>query len=327
MREIVLVGDVGGTNTRLGLLADNTVIPTRVMTYRNSDYSSLYNVISHYLQKTDEYSCGQICLALAAPIVDQTVALTNCDWVIDAQKLRQTTGAKTVRLINDLEALAWSLDRLPTSSIAPVATGKTQRNPMGGRLVIGAGTGFNAASLISAPQTGVLSAECGHMTLPVQTDQDLRLRDHLAQGRGRASVERALSGQGLCEVYQWAAAQAGQRSENLTAGQITDRALHGSDAACVHAAETVLRLLATVAGDLALAYLPHGGTFLAGSVCRALMPMMAQGGFVKAFCAKGRQTDLMQSFSIDLITDDAAALIGCAALARRQMNFIAELTE
>jgi glucokinase len=153
------------------------------------------------------------------------------------------------------------------------------------------------------------------MTLPVETAEGLRLRDYLARGRGRASVERAVSGQGLAEVYRWAAEEAGAASEALSARAITDRAARGVDPLCLKAAETVLRIFATIAGDLALAYLPYGGVYLAGSVARALAPMMGAAGFEEIFRTKGRQAGLVGSFPLYLITDDAAALTGCSALA------------
>ena len=55
--------------------------------------------------------------------------------------------------------------------------------------------------------------------------------------------------------------------------------------------------------------------------------MMAPFGFVEAFCDKGRQSASMQSFSIDLITNAAAALISHVALAKRQLNVRVEPTE
>jgi glucokinase len=316
-----IVGDVGGTNTRLGYVPFPGAGVRRVVQYLNADFDSFNSVLQAYLQKIDEQGCGQMTLAIAAPITGERVSLTNCDWVIDAAVLRRLTGARTVHLLNDLAALALSLPHLAGGRLSHVAGPAMPR--AGRKLVIGAGTGFNAACLLQGPPQQVLPAECGHMTLPVETAADLRLRDHLAQGRGRASVERALSGQGLCEVYHWTAREAGQVAQNLTAGQITEHAQQGTDALCRAATQTVLRLLATVVGDLILAYLPQGGVYLAGSVCRALHQLMAAEGFADRVAAKGRQSDLIRGFPIHLLGDDTAALIGCAAQADLAMEPVA----
>lgn len=323
----IIVGDVGGTNTRLGFLAGPHAPLAKIAHLQNAHFSRFDKCLQHYLDQIYEQGCSQIILAVAAPIDGDVVNLTNCDWQIDCARLRQSIGAKTVHLLDDLEALALALDRLPGTSLTHVTGPVAPHDSMARKLVIGAGTGFNAASLLQQPLQIVLAAECGHMTLPVQTAADLRLRDHLARGRGRVSVELALSGQGLCEVYHWVADERGVRPDALTAAQISSRAVQGTDPDCVKAAHIVLRLLAVVAGDLALATLPHGGIYLAGSVCRALFPLMAQADFADHFAAKGRQAGLMRSFPIHLITDDTAALIGCAALISRQSRTPAKAAE
>lgn len=320
-RQSSIVGDIGGTNTRLGWVAHRGDLPSEMQTFRNCDFASFDVVLRRYFDAIGRSNCGSICLAVAAPIDNEFVTLTNCDWQIDSRRLQQLFGASAVYLLNDLEALALSLPCLRVSQTTRISGLSALRDMSARKLVVGAGTGFNAASIRDKT---VLAAECGHMTLPVQTLDDLQLRDHLAQGRGRASVERALSGKGLCEIYAWMAHKAGHTPQSFSAQQIAEHALNRSDQVCEGAAKVVLRLLATVAGDLALAYLPYGGIYLAGSICRSLAPMMSQSRFAEIFAAKGRQSDFMQSFPIHLITDDAAALLGCAAHVDSAATMISE---
>jgi hypothetical protein len=46
---------------------------------------------------------------------------------------------------------------------------------------------------------------------------------------------------------------------------------------------------------------------------------MASDAFYKTFISKGCQNGLMESFSVNLINDDGAALIGCASLLRSKV--------
>jgi glucokinase len=308
-----LLGDVGGTNTRLGVLLPHGV-PGRIATFRNADFASFDALLQHYLAAHAVQTCTEAVLAIAAPINGAIITLTNCAWQIDTSSVRSAVKTQKLRVINDLEALALCLDRLPAGSITHVAGPRLPTDPFGRKLVVGVGTGFNAACALQSGTNVVLPAECGHMTLPVETADGLHLRDHLAKGRGRASVERALSGQGLTEVYHWVAVSRGLAPKDLTAAQIAHCAVQNSDPCCREAAMVVLRILATICGDLALAYLPHGGIYLAGSVARALSPLLANSGFEAAFSRKGRQTGLLQSFAVHLMTQDAAALFGCATL-------------
>ena len=74
-----------------------------------------------------------------------------------------------------------------------------------------------------------------------------------------------------------------------------------------------VRVLGTVAGNLALMYLPFGGIHLAGGVARRFGPWLGRMGFEEAFCAKGRFSDFMLQFPVAVINDDYSALTGCAA--------------
>lgn len=154
------------------------------------------------------------------------------------------------------------------------------------------------------------------MTLPVETAEELDLRSHLARGRGRASVERALSGQGVKEIYEWVCLRGSTAPRALTAAQIVSQALDHSDPQCRAAVETLVRLLARVAGDLFLAFLPLGGMYLSGGVTRACAPLIAGPQFWEEFTRKGRQTSLMRSVPIHIIEDDNAALAGCLSAMR-----------
>lgn len=312
---LVLMCDVGGTNTRLGLLQSYGASPSQVTTFRNADFGSFEDLLQAYLGKTQSPRIAEVILAVAAPVEGDVVILTNCDWQIATQSVCKMVGTKTLRIINDLEALALSLNHLLAPSIKHIAGPTRPADPVGRKLVLGVGTGFNAACAMGASTPVILPAECGHMTLPVETAEGLELRNFLARGRERASVERALSGQGLVDVYHWVAQSQGVVAKDLTAAQISTYAVSASDPLCTKAAHHVLTILATVMGDLVLAYLPYGGVYLAGSVARALAPLMAVPDFETRFAKKGRQSGLLQTFPISLITDDGAGLVGCAALA------------
>ncbi len=73
-----------------------------------------------------------------------------------------------------------------------------------------------------------------------------------------------------------------------------------------------VRILGTVAGNLSLIQLPFGGVYLIGGVARAMTPHLDRFGFDAAFRDKGRFAGFMGNFSVSVIEDDFAALIGCA---------------
>jgi glucokinase len=87
----------------------------------------------------------------------------------------------------------------------------------------------------------------------------------------------------------------------------------GSDARAAAAARVFVRMLGTVAGNLALIQLPFGGVYLIGGVARAMAPWLQEFGFAEAFRDKGRFATFMESFGVGVVEDDYAALTGCAA--------------
>ncbi len=75
-----------------------------------------------------------------------------------------------------------------------------------------------------------------------------------------------------------------------------------------------------VCGNLALQNLPFGGLYLIGGVARSVSPWFDRFGFAAAFRDKGRFTSFMDSFPVHLVTDDYAALTGCAGHLTEQMS-------
>ncbi|MDE0114460.1 MAG: glucokinase, partial [Albidovulum sp.] len=215
-------------------------------------------------------------------------------------------------LINDLQALGHSLAILGPGEIKPVLKGRKSRQNAT-RLVVGVGTGFNAAVASFVNDAWHVSAsECGHSGLRVRNAEEFALASHISAAAGFASMEDVLSGPGIETTYSWLAG--GKFGEqHKFAGSILDAAASGQDQAAVDTERIVVGLLGSVCGDLALIHLPFGGIFLAGGVARALVPRLEKRGYAEAFLGKGRFSEFMDQFSVNAIEDDFAALKGCAA--------------
>jgi len=308
---LALLADIGGTNTRLALARDGRALPDSIRRYANAGFRDLEAVLHAYLAEVGSPDLGGACAAVAGPVQDGSGRLTNLDWEIAEPRLSAAIGGAPARLLNDLQAQGHALDRLGPEVLRPVLAAPAR--PGAPRLVIGVGTGFNAAA-VHRTRTGrlVTASECGHITLPTPTGPDRRLATHLARAHGFASVEEALSGRGLGAIDAWLAEEQGGPPPR-DARALLDALAEGEPRARL-AVATFVRLLGTVAGDLALVHLPHGGVFLIGGMARAIAPHLARLGFADAFHAKGRFAPLMETFPLAVIEDDYAALTGCAAV-------------
>ncbi|MFV0246246.1 MAG: glucokinase [Qingshengfaniella sp.] len=311
----ILSADVGGTNTRIALCDPHSLIPRDMRKIRNVDFDSLGTVLARYVAEAGHPSIAATCVAVAGPVRDGVGQLTNLDWSMDAPSLTAATGAPVGMVLNDLEAQGHALPHVAARRILG-----NRCKSAAAQLVVGIGTGFNAAPVhpLGDGQVQVAPSECGHVTLPVWDAPSLALAQSISARSGFASVEEVLSGRGLLHLYNHFAALEGEPPATSTVEVIT--ALGTDQTAGQRSARFFATLLGRVLGDLTLIHLPWGGLYLIGGLARAITPFLAPGGFEAAFLDKGRFSDFLRDFSIFLVEDDFSALIGCASYARSRLN-------
>lgn len=308
--SLSLVVDIGGTNTRVALAQGARVDRTTIRRFANAEYPGLSEILSTYLAAANRPVCAGVCVAVAGPIDNGVARMTNLDWSIDSDTVRAATQAKHVAILNDLQAQGHALGHIEQNSLVPLI--EATERPGASQLVIGVGTGFNAAPVVDqAGYRTVAPAECGQISLPVQNEDDLRLMRFVSSNQGFACVEDALSGRGLERLFAFHAHEADQ-SRTLDAASIMKALATREDSVAEATGRSFVRLLGAVSGDLALGYLPFGGIFLIGGVARAFAPHYQRFGLAEAFRNKGRFAAFMQNFSVALVEDDYAALEGCA---------------
>ncbi|MCR9067426.1 MAG: glucokinase [Rhodobacteraceae bacterium] len=300
-----LVADIGGTNTRVALAHGTEVAPTSLRRFRNAEHGGIAEVIARYLDDTGT-AAGDIrgvCAAAAGPVRDGVAEMTNLGWRIDRDELARALTADRVAVLNDLQAQGHAIGHLPGDGVITVID-RTAPSPHAAKLVVGIGTGFNAAPVFdTAAGRFVPPSEAGHVSLP--WGGDARLAQAMEKTFGTASIEEAVSGRGIAFVDRVLHGQARETPEIMTA-------LEAGEAQAAETVAVVVRLLGQVVGDLALTHLPFGGIYLTGGVARALQPYLDRFGFAGAMRAKGRFAGFMDQFGVAVVVDDYAALTGCA---------------
>ena len=309
-----LVADIGGTNTRCALANGRDILPDTIRRYSNANYSGLEAVLRTYLADEGGVDPAAACVAVAGPVRDGKATMTNLDWTIDRETLMRATKAETVAILNDLQAQGHAIGDLDVASLHPIIKGPDVAPSSNAvRLVVGVGTGFNAAPVFeTAAGRFVPPSESGHANLPIRTEQELRLCQFVSTAQGFPAVEDVLSGRGLERVYSFLGQENGTMGQ-ATAQEIMAACAKGDDARATDAAAMFARILGTVCGNLSLIQLPFGGVYLVGGVARALAPYLTQFGFADAFRDKGRFAGFMSNFAVSVVEDDYAALLGSAA--------------
>ncbi len=307
-----LVADIGGTNTRVALARGAVIDRASIRRFANAEHSGLGEVLTRYLADAGTPAVDGTCVAVAGPVDHGVAHMTNLDWTIDGAGVTAATGAARVAVLNDLEAQGHGLDALDPAFLRPVIARPASGRPRASRLVIGVGTGFNAAPVHHAPGGRlVVPSECGHVTLPVRSEGDLALMRSVEKVHGFAGVEDVLSGRGLERLHAFHAEKAGAKT-GLKAAEIMAAMAAGTDPLAERTGRDFVRLLGAVAGDLALIHVPYAGIHLIGGVARAFTPYYERFGFAEAFADKGRFSGFMQEFAVSIVEDDYLALSGCA---------------
>ncbi|MCA0044974.1 glucokinase [Celeribacter litoreus] len=309
---LTLVADIGGTNTRVALADGVTLLPETIRKYSNAKFPGLETVLRQYIEDEGGVDCKGACVAVAGPVRDGVGTMTNLDWTIDRDTLRRATQAEHLSILNDLQAQGHALGFIDEADITTVISAP-EASPHAVRLVIGVGTGFNAAPVFQTEKGRfVAPSESGHANLPIRNEQELALCKFVETAHGFPAVEDVLSGRGLERVYLFLGTQAGDPHEK-SAAEIMASVENGSDPQATEAARLFVKILGTVVGNLSLVQLPFGGVYLAGGVARHMAPYLERFNFVDAFRDKGRFAGFMKNFSVSVIEDDYAALTGCAS--------------
>lgn len=319
----ILAGDVGGTNTRLLLLAPDGKKVLRHDVLPSREHPSLEAAMRKFLGAT---SVDRACLGIAGPVMDGRCTATNLPWVVDERVLQKKLCIRRVKLLNDLVAAAYGAMALPKKSLAPV-WGEHLPNGKGTVAIIAAGTGLGEAVLVWDGERHVpMATEGGHTDFAPRTDVEMRLLTHLRkQLKKRVSYERVVSGPGLGAIYDFFVVAEGVRETAANAralaaaadrnALVAELATTGKSRPAGRALDLFFSLYGAEAGNLALKCLPVGGLFVSGGIAAKLRDRLKASELVASFLDKGRMEPLLRKIPIAIVLDSDVGLKGSARVA------------
>ena len=311
----VVLADVGGTNVRFALLMGGGLGPIEHLAVR--DYKHFSDALDAFMSRQSERSAIRSAVFAAAGVVKgERCALTNNAWVVDAAELRARFGFAGIDIVNDFEAIAWSLPHLAGNDLYAVGGGDSVADaPM---VALGPGTGLGMAAYVTRENDAfVLHSEGGHATMPSGSPREDAIIETLRQRFGHVSAERVLSGQGLENLYRAIAAIDSVTVPERTAAEITQAAIAGRCPASRAALDTFCAMLGDVAGNYALGFCAQGGVFIAGGIASHIRDYLPRSQFRARFEAKGRLSEYLKTIPVYLILQDDPAFIGLRSLAAR----------
>jgi glucokinase len=307
--------DVGGTHARFARASvrNGTITLGEPVTLNTSDYASLQTAWEEFERVSDGPMPRAASIAIAAPIVGDTIRMTNNSWIFRTDAVDEQLGLDAVTLINDFGAVAHAVARTPEAELVHIA-GPDKSLPEHGTVsVIGPGTGLGVAHFHRYPGGyRVQSTEGGHIDFAPLDAVDDWMMAKLRKQHRRVSTERVHSGPGICEIYQALAAVEKRPLEPLDDKTIWERGISREDSLAAAAVDRFCGSLGSLCGDYALA---HGASavVLAGGIGLRLRELLPKSGFGERFRFKGRYTEMMAGIPIKMIVHPQPGLYGAAA--------------
>ena len=318
-----VAGDVGGTKTLLGAFEPAADRPRAIATHGfvTNDYRSFVDIIDEFERSVGrELRADAVVVGVAGPVVGGRARLTNVAWDISASEVAARLGGTHVQLLNDLEAIANSVESLTSDEVCVLREGVPRSD--GNAAVIAAGTGLGEAFLHRVDgRLRPVPSEGGHADFAARTDRELELVKMLRGRYGRAEVEHVLSGPGLVNLHRFTH-RGGQCGivdgvdEADAPPLITQAGMSGRCQQCADALWMFAAAYGAEAGNMALRGVATSGLYIGGGIAPRVLPVIRSRVFMDAFLTKEPMRDLLERVPVKVILNTDAGLLGAAVRAQ-----------
>lgn len=340
-----IVGDIGGTKTLLATvdLETKSLVINSIKTYSSNDYVSFELILEDYLSNYNHNSnnaqenISGICLAVAAALSNNKSIITNLDWNIDGNKLKQDFYTEQAKLYNDLEAMAAAVSNINCSidqanldilEIKSVDESKLLTNNRQAKAVIAPGTGLGVAySILHNGEYIALPSQGGHLTFAPQNKLQFELLEYLQKIYGaQIGLELVCSGVGIPNLFKFfkdcKQMQVSDKVELSLDEQlnqncvpvIINNAQNNSCEVCIKTVEMFLDIFAQAIQAMALSIYATDGIYLAGGIAIALKQYLMQEDFLSKIVCNSTMHSVLEKFPIYLCQNKYIALIGASKL-------------
>src|SRR5439155_343450 len=321
---MLLAGDIGGTKTNLAVFSSETGWRKAhaEATYSRVNYPDLESLVREFLAQYN-FPIDRASFGVAGPVVAGHASITNLPWMMDEHQLQEALQIPSVRLLNDLDAIAHSVPHLEAQDLHTL--NERQRVSGGAIAVIAPGTGLGEAFLTwDGSRYHAHTSEGGHADFAPINSFQVELLRYLLTRFPHVSFERVCSGKGLPNIYDFLkdsgyAEEPRWLAEQLAATHdrspiIVNNALDKEQACelCIATLNTFVSILAAEAGNLALKVLATAGVYIGGGITPRIISYLDRERFMKTFTHKGRFTQMLAQMPVHVILNPKVALLGAA---------------
>ena len=308
----ILAIDLGGTNIRFGIAPNETAPIANIEVMACADFLTIEDAINTYLNANQPHHIDAVSIAVAGPVMDDVIDITNNNWRFSKTALHNNLGVKRLLVINDFtaQALAQHQPNRQGNHVLKQGRNHDQGQSDAPLLVIGPGTGLGVAAL-KPTSYGVIpiEGEGGHVYFTPRNDLERQLEEYLRGEVGFVSAEHIISGNGLEAIYRFLCQHDNAPYDGKTAAKIGDAAL-SSDGRERQAVFIMMESLATVMVNTIITLGCWQGAVIAGGIIPRFVSIIEESRFLERFQDAGVMTPTFQDLPIWLATDPYLGLEG-----------------
>ena len=352
----VLLGDIGGTNSRLRLvyMSKEKVLETiDEKDYQTYKYNGLKEILEDYLKtfKNKETFPKLSVLGIPGAVINNKVlgsfALPDLNGKT-GNEIGKTLGIEYLMFLNDFNVNGYAIQNKDikegidyislTPNIKPIENGT--------KSLIGAGTGLGTGFLTKKNYDKyytVNSAQGGQQDFPINSELQLKYKNFLSHFYNvkNPTCENACCGSTIILIYKFICEEEkisendsnlkkeilelkgdlnNENIKNLNK-KIINNALNDKCPLCKRVLNFFIEIYASISANLALVTLSLGGVYLFGGVTAGIAEYMKKNNiFINNFVHKGGMEILLETVPIYAVINEKLGIIGAGEYARQAIE-------
>ena len=293
MKNALLI-DLGGTNVRHAFFINNALSKISKEKISDKEFIPFIKKLLNGAESKIEY----LVIAAAGPNNQGFINLTNRNLLINSSELEATFNLKKCLLLNDWEAVAFSLSEMKKKSFLSIK-GNFPSNK--NTLLIGPGTGLGVTLIINDQ---IIPTEFGNV---LSTTKSMMESFGIERSEKFLSLENILSGPGIEMLYEE------KFGKKLSSEKIITLALERNEDA-LFIVNNFLKTLITIIDDLVLSFTCKR-VILGGAILNSLKSILTTEKTLKYFSSRinPKYSQLIEEVQVDLLLEDEPGIYGCLA--------------
>ena len=293
MKNALLI-DLGGTNVRHAFFINNALSKISKEKISDKEFIPFITKLLNGAESKIEY----LVIAAAGPNNQGFINLTNRNLLINSSELEAALNLKKCLLLNDWEAVAFSLSEMEKKSFLSIKDNVPSNK---NTLLIGPGTGLGVTLIIDDQ---IIPTEFGNV---FSATKSMMESFGIESSEKFLSLENILSGPGIEMLYEE------KFGKKLSSEKIITLALERNEDA-LFIVNNFLKTLITIIDDLVLSFTCKR-VILGGAILNSLKSILTSEKILHFFSSRinPKYSQLIEEVQVDLLMEDEPGIYGCLA--------------